>query len=348
MVDLDIYRPEYPQEFEDWQNIPGFCIREAESGYTVIELDLEADPAKRDPAWFEAARKWYPSEAQLMREMRRNWSIGTGEIYFPEWAIAGGRNVFLKDTVGTIARLPVIRGWDLGVKKPSVVWIQVETEGDWPKRYRTVVYRSILPGYMPIEPLGHIVQYLSGERSYRDVNDDFGKPWLDNVLTKDSRSFPMPWFEGCDFLDFAGHEKSYNTDMRKTHDDPANREEALGKLGINVQRCNAAPDRDDTMRHLLTIRSDGRPGILLDPQNERLISALEGGLTWEKPTSREPTPKKYRKDGVHDDVYEALMYAVCSVVPPVIPDNKQPDGEWIGREYIAKQSGPGFNSYEVR
>lgn len=314
MTDLvEIFERPYEAEYKDWHAIPGFIIRRTSKDYTVIDLDLEADPAKRDPAWVERIMKGYTSLAKFKREMRRDWSSGSGDAYFPEFAVYGGRDFYVRSLPGILRNRPVLRGWDLGVKKPAVGWLQVD------EVYRVAVFRSILPGYMPIHDLGQVVQFLSGQRSLGDCSPEFARPFLETYL-QNPRNNPYPWFPpGAKFLDFAGHEKNMATDMQKTRDDPRTRTEVLSRLGIHLQHCHAAAKRDTIARQLLAPRPDGRPGIIFDPHNEQLITAFDGGMVWEPVTRLRPTPEKYLKDGENDDIFEAVFYAIVAAVPVTIP-----------------------------
>jgi len=79
----------------------------------------------------------------------------------------------------------------------------------------------------------------------------------------------------------------------------------------------AGPVRARTvvLRRLLSLRADGHPGILLSPYCSDTLAMLDGGLTYKRATPVNPRPTEIRKDGRHDNVNDALTYAIVGIVP---------------------------------
>jgi hypothetical protein len=129
-----------------------------------------------------------------------------------------------------------------------------------------------------------------------------------------------PWFKSSfsqplQFIDYGGYEARQSNALVKEDDTATTQKEVLAEGGIFLSEQWAATERNVLMRSLMGPASDGYPGLIIDPCNPLLIHALGGGLVFRKPTPDDPVPIEYMKDGIHDNVYEALMYGIVGTVP---------------------------------
>jgi hypothetical protein len=339
---------EQDPEFRPDALIPGYHTRFARNGaFRVVELDIEADPAKRDPEFVDSLRRLFPSDNDFRREIRRDWSAGAGDMYFPEYVYNGGHKKYVHP-VSAIKKGTIYRAFDFGIRAPAAVWFQYSAA-----QKRVWVLRSLTPSFMPAHDFRDLVLYLSGQLPIeRLMQPDrvYAWSWLQKIEADPSQP-KAPWFQPTgatplQFADFAGHEAWYTSDLVQGGKDAArSRAEVFEEGGIYLEQVGAARDRDTVMRKLLSIREDGWPGILIDPSNKLLITALGGGLVWKGPTPTEPQPDTYAKDGVHDNVYEALSYGLVGVVPIQDALAAQAGPVWRDRQLIqqAESAGLGFN-----
>lgn len=307
--------------------IPGYKSRVNKRDIRVIEIDIEADPEKRDPEFVRRLQKLMP-QSQFRREIRRDWTAGDGDMYFPEFIQNGGRRRYVVPLTALLKDEPIRRGWDFGIRAPACVWFQFDR-----KRRRVLIFRSLTPTYMPMHDMRDLVLYLSGQIPREALDPEmrpFALAYL-NVLENTPGMPATPWFKQSgptpmEFRDYGGAEAWRTDDLVQGKNVARSRAEVLAEAGVNLEQVGAAGDRDTVMRDLLAIREDGWPGLLMDgvlvpgelpvsPQNELLLKALAGGLVWATPTDKDPNPEGYRKDGIHDNVYEALSYGTVGVVP---------------------------------
>lgn len=317
MTLADIHDP--GPEFADGAVIPGYSTRVTRRGVRVLSLDVEADPAKRDPAWLAAQRATYPTETAFRRELRRDWTAGEGDVFFPEWFENGGRERYVQP-IPYLLTGPIYRGWDFGRRAPACVWFQYDR-----KNKRLLVLRSVTPSYMGIHHFRDLVLYLSGQLPFSALEIP-AQNWVAKI-EEDPTQPKTPWFQGTvsrplQFVDYGGYEARQDSDMVREESAALSRKAVLAEAGIYLSEMWAATNRDTLMRKLMGVRPDGWPGVLIDPANPCLIQGLGGGLVFKKPTAEDPMPIVYMKDGIHDNVYEALLYGVVGVVDLV--EHKSP------------------------
>lgn len=329
-------------EWDDNAVVPGYKVRKV-GNVRVIELDLEADPAKRDPdgtatTFLNEMRGMYRDENKLRREFLRDHSAGGGDVFFPEFILNGGRARYCVQipkamTTHEARRPKVMRGWDFGVRHPICIFAQKD-----PNRRRIMVLRTVAPGYCPIHNMRDLVRYISGEAPLSILNGE-DRIYARNALTRLEKisRYPLPWFGPgeVDFTDYGGAEMLNQNDFVERADLPRSRREVLEEAGIFPQQIFAAKSRDTIARELLGIQEDGWPGLVIDPDpsNEELLNALGGGLSWARESSTGELSDTYAKDGTNDHVYEALFYAVVGVMPvqhfaqkeaPVVIQDRRP------------------------
>lgn len=311
---VDVF--EWGEEFDPTFPIPGYRERLTERGIRVIELDVQADPVKRSfdngAAFLRKARAKMTSESKFRRELLRDWSAGEGDIFFPEFMGNGGRQRYVVP-IPHLLDAPIYRGWDFGHRAPACIWFQVD-----PKRRRVYVLRSLTPTFMGIHSFRDLVLYASGQAPLESL-DRFGQAWV-AALAADPTQPPLPWFvspanKPHAFVDYGGWEAVQGSDMVKEETASKTRKEVLAESGIFLQTIPAATERITLLRKLLSVQSDGWPGIMFDPSNTLLIDGMAGGIVFKPPTPEDPLPDTYKKDGVHDNPLEALGYGIVGVVP---------------------------------
>lgn len=347
----------------------GISSRVTKAGIRVIELDVWADPAKRDPdgtatTFLERERLRMPDKNRFRREYLRDWEAGDGEGYFPEWqkgiALCGERNPYTI-RIPVPQRQPgrprplVLRGWDFGRRAPVVTWLQKH-----PSQRRIFVLRTLAPQLakiqMPIRNLRDLTRYLSGQAPLSVLNGEdraIAREWLAWYEGEEEAAlYPHPWFlpETCDFMDYGGSESSFSSDFVETRDEAQSRYEVLAERGIHCMKIGAHKDRDTVMRELLEVKPDGWGGIIIDPEaNKLLINALSGGLVAAKPTEKEPQPEGHHKDGRFDNVYEALTYAIVGVLGPAQHEAETPQRVLRDRQVVLEApASEGFGLMETR
>lgn len=288
--------------------IPGFRHRVTPRGYDVVELDAWADPA-RDAHWHDEMRRRATSAADFARNVGRNWNITSGKTFYPEFAEIG-REAYLYEPPGLL-KVPVIRGWDFGYRAPAMCFSQYS-----PKSDRWFVLREFCPHGISAHHFRDVVRYLSGQLGLEAL-DDPTREWVEMLSGLPGVPRP-PWFPpGTPFVDLSGPEVNAVQSISARDPAQANVRQVFAAGGIEFAiQAGRVKARTDVLRRLLSLRADGRPGILVSPVCVDVLAMLDGGLTFKKATPVNPKPEEPRKDGKHDNVNDALTYAVVGIVPP--------------------------------
>lgn len=287
--------------------IPGFAARTTERGIRVVELDYYADPA-RGEAWLEMARKRSTSLAEFQRNVLRNWGITSGTTFYPEFGEIG-RDAYLFEPPALL-KGAVIRGWDFGWRAPVCVWMQYSTKSD-----RVYVLREFAPRGISAHHFRDVCRYLSGQLE-REALDGPALEWV--VMLGDLPGVPRPpWFPpGTVFADLSGPEVNAVQSISSKDPEEATLRQVWAAGGIEFAiQAGPVHARTTVLRRLLHVRRDGRPGILISPACVGVLAMLDGGLAFKKATKQNPEPDEPRKDGTHDNVHDALTYALVGVVP---------------------------------
>ena len=311
-------------------------------GIKVVELDYWADAA-RDENWRDREKVKY-SEKDWRRENMRDWTSAEGDTFYPEWMDNGGRDKYVI-RLPSLAKLPVVRSFDFGFRRPACTWIQYS-----PSQDRVWVIREFMPHDLGTHDFRDAVQFLSGRFEYSGLTDR-ARDWIDLYAGKAGAPQP-PWFASTtDFFDVSGPE-SYRTEasaIRATEEANAAQVFANGEIYLNMVDPPVKA-RTDILRRLLKIRADGFGGIILDPQNEELIEAFNGALSFEKSTKDNPIPTKPRKDGHYENLHDALGYGIVAVVPMEDRHPGEPNKRVIGydgRSPIYGADGSDLGWYET-
>lgn len=288
-------------------DIPGFRARTTGRGHRVIELDYYADPA-RDDRWLEEARRRSTSLAEFQRNVLRNWSISGGATFFPEFAEVGRENYLFEPPA--LLRSSVIRGWDFGWRAPVCTWLQYS-----PKSDRVYVLREFAPRGISAHHFRDVCRFLSGQLPYPDYDAAVAE-WIEMLRGLPGVPAP-PWFPpGTVFTDLSGPEVNavQSISSRDPHEATLRQVWAAGGIEFAIQ-AGPVRARATVLRRLLPMRQDGRPGIMVSPACPATLAMLDGGLTFKRATPVNPAPEEPKKDGTHDNVFDALTYALVGVVP---------------------------------
>jgi len=309
-----------------YRTLEGFSTRRTSKGAIVVELDLEADPAKRDPLWQEDIRRQMPSEAHWKREFKRDWTVAAGRPYYPEFLL--NPTLFVQKLT-FLLDAPVYRGWDFGFRMPACVWSQYS-----PKSDRFWAIRELMPTNISTHAMVTLVRYLSGQEDESEVEKyPAALQWLlwmrkqrEKDIAKGLDPIPAPpWFgTGCHFIDYSGPE-ALKRSATVEHEHSARTDaEVLRSKGVTLNMLSTSIEaRETIMRKLLVRRrNDGLPGLFLDPACRLLINGFNGGISYPEATKMTPQPTQPKRDGFYEHIHDALNYTAINVVPK--QDN--PDG----------------------
>jgi hypothetical protein len=312
-------------------------------GIRVIELDFWADKS-RDQKWEEREKIKYASEKDWRRDNMRDWTSAEGDVFYPEFQ-ENGKARYVQP-LRELAKLPVVRSFDFGFRRPACTWIQYAAGSD-----RVWWVREFMPHDLGTHDFRDAVQYLSGMLDF-SVLTPRARDWIDLYAAKENAPKP-PWFASTtDFFDVSGPE-SYRTEasaIRATEE--ANAAQVFANGGIYLNMVDPpVKARVDVIRRLLKIRKDGWPGIIIDPQCEEGIQMFNGALSFERATKDNPIPSKPRKDGHFENIHDALGYGIVAVVPM---EDRRPESEeprvvgYDGRTPLYKPAGEDLGWYESR
>lgn len=288
--------------------------RNEDKDFTICRIEHTADPAKRTKEWEKQARRAYPSDADFRREMKIDRKSNAGRPYHP--AFSEQPELYKKRAPGLITA-PIVRSWDFGGRNPACLWSQ------WSKKSRRFwVLRELLGKDIDTYAFADLVLYLSGQLSYESMvahTTPGGGNRCYELLEdlKYDRAYPAPpWFVGNHtFLDYAGHEALRPGPGLSKAGDPKIAAEILATRDIHVMAHYVfEKSRKQVIDALAKVRSDGLPGILLDPACPILHRGLTGEIVYAKGTPSNPDPNVPEKSSVHSHLYEALGYAVVNTV----------------------------------
>jgi hypothetical protein len=295
----------------DRNDLKGYSSRVTKRGIRVVELDAWADPA-RDSKWLNKARAESASEQDFQREVMRNWNISSGDGYYPEFTELGRERYVME--FPELLDLPVVRGWDFGVRGPVVVWMQYSAESD-----RVFVLREWAPRGIAAHHFRDVSRWLSGQMEIGSL-EPTSRDWADLLLELPGPT--PPWFpEGVTFYDYAGTEIEPRQSIAARDPREATLRGVWAAGGIEfATHTGGVKTRRDVLRRLLYPRPDGYPGILISPSCTEVLATLDGGLVFKKATALNPKPTDPKKDGRFDNVNDAVTYAIVGVVPATEPD----------------------------
>lgn len=319
--------------------LPPWEIFHTPRGIAVFNLNYWADPDKTPETI--ATLRTQMGEKRFKRELLKDWTSAAGDSFYPEFSLNGGRRVYCYDPPELLAG-PIYRFWDFGFRRPAVVWAQKGKGEDG----RLYVLRELMPGWVT-GVMGDIdarsfrdaVLYVSGQLA----SDRLSTPAQNLILklAEDPDYPPPPWFQPAytqQFIDFTGPEALMVSDIAAETQERT-RLAILEEAGLSVSwRDVSWKAREDIMRDLLLVRPDGRPNILFASPCKILLQALEGGLTFARPTKEEPIPSKPAKDGYHDHLHDALSYGVAQLYSPTRGRAVRLPDTFVGRRRVSGEA----------
>jgi hypothetical protein len=307
---------------------PGLRCYTTPSGVRVCELDYWANPA-HTPEWANAMRPLYLTTKDWRREMERDWSSPAGEPYFPEFTEAGGRDIYVYMQSQFVEQWPVFRAFDFGRRRPACIWFQYS-----PTQDRLVAYREFMPHQIGTHQFRDAVKYLSGQMTWKELEEKeyhLSMRWVEEYKARPSGAHcPPPWFPpGTHFLDVGGKEAN-QTNANAPQEEDAVASQIFAAGGINLIIVNPRIlGRNHILDRMLTMRSDGYPGLLIDPQMEESIEGFSGAWAYPEPSKAVPIPTKPKDDGHYINLLDAWGYGAAAVVPSDAEPDK-PERRIIG------------------
>jgi hypothetical protein len=292
---------------------PGLRSYTTPRGIRVVEIDYWVNPS-HDTAWANKQRPLYHSTKDWRREMERDWSSPAGDPYFPIFTQLGAeRYVFLQTQF--VEQWPVFRAFDFGRRRPACVWFQYS-----PKQDRIIGYREFMPHNIGTHDFRDAVKYLSNQLNRSQLTPE-AERWVDEYAARSSGAHcPPPWFPlGTKFLDIGGKEAlQQQSNAPKPEDAVASDIFAAGGLNLIIVTPRIL-GRNHIIDRMLSVKPDGFPGILIDPQMEESIAGFEGAWCYPEPTKAIPVPTKPKDDGHYINLLDAWGYGVAAVVPEETP-----------------------------
>ncbi len=267
------------------------------SGWTLLEIEAEADPGKRTIAWHTAAEKKIGSHRKYLQEIRRDWTVSSNDPFYPEFA---SKPDLYKVDCESLLPGPIVRGWDFGRRHPACVWLQLNE-----RRNRVHVLREWMPHDVQAGTFGDVVLWLSGTLS-KDRLDPEGYR-IASKLEADPDFPPVPFFESSpamplSFIDYSGPEAVNERSEVSSESRERSVAQILAKKGIVLGWWGVSLEtRELIVRKLLRIQRDGLPGILFDSSCRILIKGFGGAITFGKPRKGELSADRRHKDGYYDN-----------------------------------------------
>ncbi len=262
------------------------------------------------------------TDPDYMRERQRNWSVGRGTGYFQQFASNPERYILRGDETGRMFKdQPIHRGRDFGERRPACIWLQKD-----PTRPRIYVHHELLGEHIGAHDFRDITMYISGELTMDQMNLTCQQRLADIDAAHRAKGWPTtPWFPGLNnrpgdmrpfiYEDWSSWEARKTSSLVATDAEAKTDEDVLAARGIFLQLFAGKPyDMGKVLIYLLRDQDDGLPGIFISEHCPLLIEAFSGALQYRKPTINNPEPGEWAKNGVHDNVIEALGHAVANII----------------------------------
>ena len=237
------------------------------------------DPVKAEAAqkWLELQRKAYPDPNDFAREFEISWWVGKGTRVFPQFT----ERVHMAPLQHRRGRV-VYRGWDFGFHAPVILAAQIDTKD------RLLVLREMVGSQTTTSDFAH------------RVIKDCAAAWPQNSAGYE------------DFCDPAGQQiKSVESEKSERRD-----VEVLNGMGIfpKYEWGWSRKDGRSLVHQLLQVRTDGSPGLLVDPAGCPILAqAFLGRYVY--PETKDGKVHEDPDDKTHPyaDVMAALRYLVTGL-----------------------------------
>lgn len=174
-----------------------------------------------------------------------------------------------KETIEYKDKEVLYRGWDFGFHRPAVLITKLNQFDQW-----------------------CWIKTILGEN---EGIKEFGQRVREYCLS----NYPgARYIDACDPAGKQVSDKSEHTSIQ-----------ILNALGIYPQsRKQEIKQGAEIIRQKLKIRVDGKPGILINPDQEYLINAMKGGLHYPEAKEGQPEKEFYQKDGYYDHIGDCGRY----------------------------------------
>jgi len=296
--------------------------RNARNTFSIARVHYTADPDKRDEAWrnrvssIMTPRKW-------QREYEIDYSVHAGE---PVYAIFTPEKHVLPYTFQK--GLPVLRGWDFGMRRPAVVWAQQRD--------------------------GHIV-VLGSKLGENEHLDKFAK----RVIEETELNFPG---QVKDFCDPRGEQRtdtgSPSIEVLSSFGIYPLFRYTLINEGVEIIRQKLMTVLDDGLPEMY-VSADGT-----SIGSQMIVDGLAGGYRFkEDRTGAKPHEEPY-KDGFYEHLMDALRYIMIVLYrvrkygsrPPQRTtqmsrwETTRRNQKWLNerKKSLAKRTGQSFGRVRVR
>ena len=297
--------------------------------WRVLRIGMRADPRKTDEWATEKANRMGPQKFAM--EFGLQWGVSSNLPFFPEYLIRGGDETFVRHITG-IGKGPLLAGLDFGERRPVILVGQTNL-----KRTQLIIMREWAPlgitGPAFAEVCGWLCHWfplsMVSAEGLRHVN------MLQEAAAKGEIP-PVPWvtWDPPSSHRWSGHEalrpaaEVASASLERT---TAAIWEARGMpLSVGSFSVEASAL---VVRHLLRTPPPlaKLPYLVIGDQCPLLIRAFNGGYTFARATKANPHPTKPFKDGVYDNVVDALRYLVAGVMDPKLTDDgAQDEGNLVG------------------
>lgn len=323
---------------ERWGHDDGFRSRlSPRSKWNIIEFDCWADPRKT-AEWAKEMMATIGMQ-RFQREYLRNWSLSTQSPFFPEWALRGGDEAFVRK-VTALAPRPLVVGLDFGFRHPALVAGQTNE-----KATRLWVMREWMPRNIGAPAFCEVASWLLGENAEENLSTEALRHVLDLREDHEKGKGPfVPWFRRPpQIIRHSGPE------ALRTSQEAANESQDRRVVDIWASRgypltlqSQSVKAGELVIRHLLRPwPKRAEPYLIVDKSCKILIEAMNGGYTFKRPTRDNPAPDEPAKDGYYEHIMDALRYLAAGCINPMRMDEGTDESTPESRKLDRPVSGKG-------
>lgn len=205
------------------------------------------------------------------------------------------------------------------------------TERGWNREYEidytSFAGKSFFPEFKDFNVAKETIPFQRGETLYRGWDYGFHRPcalitklnqfdqwcWIKSILGEDEgirdfgnrvKRFCQAEYPGAKWIDAgdpAGNQKSDKSEQTSV--------EILGSMGIYVQsRKQEIKLGAEIIRQKISMRADGKVGLVVDPTQTEIIDGFKGGIHYPEPKEGQAEKEFYHKDGFYDHIFDASRY----------------------------------------
>lgn len=274
--------------------------------FCVARIHYKHDPEKDNPEWIAKAKEGI-SEAGWNREYEIAYDVFAG---LPVYSAFAYSTHVIDDTALVVKPGSVLyRGWDFGYNHPAMVVAYINEFDQF------IVIDEILGDHEGIKEFGMRC------KRYCDI------------------TYPgVQWFDACDDAGKQASDKSPNeTSIQILNNYPINIYPVFRQSGIN--------EGLELIRQRLTMRSDGKYGMLFKRKCNILIDAFKGGYRYPERKSGVDTEKEMPlKDGYYEHLCDALRELMINCLELSSVSNN-PSELTSSNNDIMYNRGGGINEY---